>query len=310
MGEFDEPFIGSWAVGAGVVTRHQLRHDFDRIAPDVYWRRGRPLDPIARAKAAVHWTKGTGVLVGRSAAALLGSAYVDADQPAEIALPRHRRPPPGITVVQAELARHERCEVDGYPVTTPTRTAFDLARRLPRDQAVPALDALCRATRLDPSTVAAFAEGCRGSRGSARVHAVLGLVDAGAESPQESLTRLLLIDHGLPVPTTQIVVRDVGGEFVARLDMGWEKWRVAVEYDGAQHWTDTAQRTKDIDRLAVLAEQGWLIVRVGADLLRNRPYIVIDRVMAALNAQGAQLDDGSPGSHANIVRERFCTKAW
>ncbi|MFE6924187.1 DUF559 domain-containing protein [Nocardia sp. NPDC057663] len=289
-GVFDEPFIGSWALAAGAVTRHELRHDFDRVAPDVYARKGIQLDVTGRAKAAVHWTKGEGVLVGRSAAALLGSAYVDADQPVEIALPRHRRPPPGITVIQAELTRGERCEVHGYPVTTPPRTAFDLARRLPRDQAIPALDALCRATGLDPSTVLSFADGHQGVRGCARARAVLGLVDPGAESPQESLTRLLLIDHGLPAPTTQIVVRDHGGEFLARLDMGWERWQVAVEYDGAQHWTDTAQRTKDIDRLAILAEHGWLIVRVGADLLRNRPYIVIDRVLAALNAHGVHLD--------------------
>ncbi|MFE3546794.1 endonuclease domain-containing protein [Nocardia sp. NPDC059177] len=273
-----------------MVTRHELRHDFDRVAPDVYARKGLRLDAVSRAKAAVHWTKGEGVLVGRSAAALLGSAYVDADQPAAIALPRHRRTTPGITVIQAEFSRGERCEVDGYPVTTPPRTAFDLARLLPRDHAVPLIDALCRATGLHPSTALSLADGHQGIRGCARARAVLGLADPGAESPPESLTRLLLIDHGLPTPTTQIVVRYPGGEFLARLDMGWEKWRVAVEYDGAQHWTDTAQRTKDIDRHAVLAEHGWRIVRVGADLLRNRPYIIIDRVLAALTATGAHLD--------------------
>lgn len=292
MGVFDEPIIGSWALAAGLVTRHQLRHDFDRVAPDVYARKGLRLDAVSRAKAAVHWTKGEGVLVGRSAAALLGTAYIDADEPAAIALPRHRRTPPGITVVQAELDRGERCEVDGYPVTTPPRTAFDLARLLPRDHAIPTLDALCRATGLHPATALSCADSHQGMRGCARARVVLGLVDPGAESPQESRTRLLLIDHGLPAPTTQIVVRCADGEFLARLDMGWEKWRVAVEYDGAQHWTDTAQRTRDIDRLALLAEHGWQVVRVGADLLRNRPYIVIDRVLAALEANGAHLPAG------------------
>ncbi|MFD3746672.1 DUF559 domain-containing protein [Nocardia sp. NPDC058633] len=309
MGVLDEPFVGSWALAAGALTRHQLRHDFERVVPDVYSRKGRPLDAIGRAKAAVHWTKGEGVLLGRSAAALLGSAFVDADQPVEIALPRHRRPAPGITVVQARIGRSDRCEVDGYPVTTPSRTAFDLACRLPRDRAVPALDALCRATGLDPSTALAFADVHQRVRGSARARAVLRLVDPGAESPPESLTRLLLIDHGLPAPTTQLVVRDTGGAFLARLDMGWERWRVAVEYDGAQHWTDSAQRTKDIDRHAILAEHGWSIVRVGADLLRNRPHIVIDRVVAALSARGAQLDDGSPGHHGTIARERKSLRA-
>ncbi|WKG10026.1 DUF559 domain-containing protein [Nocardia sp. PE-7] len=309
MGVFEEPFVGSWALAAGLLTRHQLRHDFERVVPDVYARKGRQLDSVGRAKAAVHWTKGEGVLVGTSAAALLGSAYVDADQPVEIALPRHRRPVPGIVVVQSEISRRERCEVDGYPVTTPPRTAFDLACRLPRDVAIPALDALCRATGLDPSTALNCADAHRRVRGCTRARAVLASVDPGAESPPESLTRLLLIDHGLPVPTTQIVVRDGGGAFLARLDMGWERWRVAVEYDGAQHWTDPAQRTKDIDRHAVLAAHGWSIVRVGADLLRNRPYVVIDRVIAALEAQGAQLNIGSPGHHGTIGRERKSLRA-
>ncbi|MDO3651129.1 DUF559 domain-containing protein [Nocardia mangyaensis] len=291
MGVFDEPFIGSWAVAAGSVTRYRLRLDFDRVAPDVYTRKGVELDAIGRAKAAVQWTKGEGVLVGRAAAALHGDRWADRDQPVEIALPRHRHAPPGITVVQVLLARHERCEVDGYPVTTPIRTAFDLARKLPRERAVPALDALCRVTGLAPSAVLDFADGYPRARGCAAVRAVLEQVDSGAESPQESLTRLLLVDHGLPTPTTQIVVRGIAGEFLARLDMGWKKWRVGVEYDGAQHWTDPVQRAKDIDRFAVLAEHGWQIVRVGADLLRNRPHIIIDRVSSALNTRGARLDD-------------------
>ncbi|MFF2086802.1 hypothetical protein ACFVVM_23765 [Nocardia sp. NPDC058176] len=256
MGVFDEPFIGSWAVAAGLVTRYRLRLDFERVAPDVYTRKGIELDAVGRAKAAVQWTKGEGVLVGRAAAALHEDRWADPDQPVEIALPRHRHAPPGITVVQVPLARHERCEVDGYPVTTPIRTAFDLARKLPRERAVPALDALCRGAGLAPSAVLDFADGYPRARGCAAVRAVLQQVDPGAESPQESLTRLLLVDHGLPAPTTQIVVRDIAGEFLARLDMGWKKWRVGVEYDGAQHWTDPVQRAKDIDRLAVLAEHG------------------------------------------------------
>jgi len=47
----------------------------------------------------------------------------------------------------------------------------------------------------------------------------------------------------------------------ARLDMGYRELKVAVEFDGAQHWTDSAQRTSDIDRHAELAALGWLIVR-------------------------------------------------
>jgi very-short-patch-repair endonuclease len=58
------------------------------------------------------------------------------------------------------------------------------------------------------------------------------------------------------------VVVDEWGVIVARIDLGWPEWRVGVEYDGAQHWTDPVQRTTDIDRAAELARLGWIIVRV------------------------------------------------
>ncbi|WP_245745697.1 endonuclease domain-containing protein [Nocardia altamirensis] len=68
--------------------------------------------------------------------------------------------------------------------------------------------------------------------------------------------------------------------------MGWEPWRVAVEYDGAHHWTDPTQRTKDIDRIATLESLGWRVIRVNATLLHRRPHVVLDRVRAALHANG------------------------
>ncbi|MFE9575642.1 DUF559 domain-containing protein [Nocardia sp. NPDC006044] len=68
--------------------------------------------------------------------------------------------------------------------------------------------------------------------------------------------------------------------------MGWKEWRVAVEYDGAHHWTDPTQRTKDIDRLATLESLGWRVVRVNATLLHHRPHVILDRVRAALRAHG------------------------
>ena len=76
---------------------------------------------------------------------------------------------------------------------------------------------------------------------------------------------------------------------VARVDMGWEKWKVAVEFDGAQHWTDPLQRTKDIDRAAELERLGWRVIRVSYGLLRNRPDVVVARVREALRAAGCPL---------------------
>ncbi len=77
----------------------------------------------------------------------------------------------------------------------------------------------------------------------------------------------------------------------ARIDMGYRELMVGIEFDGAQHWTDPAQRTADIDRYAELASLGWRIVRVSSDLLRYRPEVVVARVVphSATRAPSGQL---------------------
>jgi very-short-patch-repair endonuclease len=69
--------------------------------------------------------------------------------------------------------------------------------------------------------------------------------------------------------------------------MGWDEWMVGVEYDGAQHWTDPAIRSHDIDTQARLEALGWRIIRVSADMLQYRPNTIVARTRAALRAAGA-----------------------
>jgi hypothetical protein len=66
-----------------------------------------------------------------------------------------------------------------------------------------------------------------GARGLVQLRQVVELMDGGAESPQESRTRLLLIRSGLRQPETQIVVNDEFGYPFARIDLGWTEWKVA-----------------------------------------------------------------------------------
>ncbi len=125
-------------------------------------------------------------------------------------------------------------------VTTPERTAFDIGRREPHRIAVARLDALLRATGFKVDDVLAAAERHRGARGLRRLETALELVNPGAQSPQESYLRLLLVDAGLSPPRTQLPVLGSDGLPYAYLDMGWPDVMVAVEYDGDHHrWTDS-----------------------------------------------------------------------
>ena len=206
--------------------------------------------------------------------------------PAELNQP-HRHKTNDILLHSDKLADDEVCIANGIPATTPARTAYDLGRRRGLTAAVIRLDALMQATNLKPTDVEALAERHRGARGIVQLREAIDLSDGGAESPQETRTRLILTRAGLRPKRTQIDVFDRFGEFVRRIDMGWDEWMVGVEYDGAQHWTDPAIRSHDIDTQARLEALGWRIIRVGAEMLRYRPNTIVARTRAALRAAGA-----------------------
>jgi restriction endonuclease-like protein len=286
--EGSPPFVGTDAVNAGAFTERELRRSCTRIYRNVYQRRGSELTAKDRALAAWLWSDKKAVLAGNSAAALLGTKWVDPHSPAELITDR-KRPPPLIITRNETLLAGETTTVNGVPVTSPARTAFDLGRRPGLQTAVVHFDALARATGVTVNDVQMVTHAHRGARGIKQLRRVLLLADAGAESPQETRTRLLLIAGGLPKPQSQIVVLHEWGAVLARIDMGWEEWRVGVEYDGAQHWTDSRVRANDIDRAAELERRGWRIIRVSAELLRKRPDIVLARVREALCAAGCPL---------------------
>lgn len=278
-------FLGSEALAAGTVNRYQLRTQYDAIHRNVYTRRGTTLTPADKAVAAWLWSGRRGVVAGLSAAALRGSRWIDTAAPAELNQVS-RSSPAGILIHSDRLWPDEVSLVRGIEVTTPARTAFDLGRRKGITTAVIRVDALLQATDLKIVDVAALLLRHKGVRGTVALHRVLDLADPGAESPQETRLRLLLTTEGLRPSHTQIEVFD-HGFLVGRLDMGWSQWKVGVQYDGFQHWTDPQQRARDIDQDVAYRDLGWRIVRVGADLMRYRQASVVGRTLAALRAAGA-----------------------
>jgi hypothetical protein len=259
-----EPFIGSEAVAAGKLTKHALRTRFVAVHRDVYVARETELTAMSRAKAAWLWSGRAGVVAGRSAAALHGANWVDARLPAQLLYP-NRRPPPGIQTWSDCVAEDEVQTVTGMAVTTRARTALDIACRHPQDSAVAALDALARATGLKASDVHLLAKRYRGRRGIRSAAESIDLMDAGAESPQETRIRLLLIRAGFPRPETQIPVYDEYGQLAAVLDMGWRDVMVGVAYEGEHHWRTRREFARGIRRHDTVTGLGWIDVRVTAE---------------------------------------------
>ena len=273
-----EPFIGSEALAAGRITRHELRSRFVALHHDVYLARGVEMTAVLRAKACWLRSRRRGVLAGFSASALHGARWIDPSRAAEI-IDTNRRPVPGVRAWADHIEQDETCVVDGMRLTTPARTALDLASRCPTRLAVASIDALAQATDVKLADVNLLVQRYRGRRGIRRARNTLDLVDGGAQSPKESWLRLLIIRAGLPRPQTQIAVRNEFDWTVAYLDMGWDDVMVAVEYDGDQHRSDRHQYVKDIRRHEMLERMGWQVVRVVAE---DHPDDVVQRIRAAL----------------------------
>jgi hypothetical protein len=277
----DDAFVGSEALRQGKLTRYQLLSGFRAIYPDIYLARHTTPSLRTRSEAAWLWSRRRGVLAGLAAAALHGADWIDDKEPVEL-IWRNQHAPEGILTRNLRLADNEITYVAGLPVTSPARTAFDLARQIPFGDGVARLDALMRAAPFSTEDVLLLAKRHHGARGLRRLRKALPMVDAGAASPKETWLRLLIVRAGLPTPVTQIPVV-MHYRTVAVLDMGWERFKVAVEYDGDQHRTSRRQYVRDIRRLHELEDCGWIVVRVVAE---DRSAAVIDRVREALRRRG------------------------
>ncbi|MEU8262066.1 hypothetical protein AB0C02_15750 [Micromonospora sp. NPDC048999] len=168
-------------------------------------------------------------------------------------------------------------------VTTPLCTSWDLAQWLPVEEAVAVVDGLLRQRLVSADELRNLAHARLGSRGWKRVLRVAGLADGGAESPQESRLRVRLVLAGLPTPVTQYVVeRD--GRFVARLDLAWPEWKIAVEYDGLWHH-DPDQFHRDRQRLNRLIGEDWLVLHLTAKRFKEDFPAFLAEVRRAIRAR-------------------------
>ena len=273
-------FIGSEAIGDGLLTRGKMRWNYTAVHPRVYLPNGSEPTVIGNAAAAWLWSGRRGIIAGRAAATLHGAKWVDPSTPIEI-IGEHTRPRPGIVVREERIGADEVTEICGLPVTTLTRTALDLAKHLPRNAAVAHLDTLAAARGVAADEVIELAGRYRGARGIRRARVAMTLMDGGAQSPRETSLRLLLIDDGLPAPRTQIMVTD--GTSQAFIDMGYDEPKVGLDYEGSHHSTERSQYVHDIGRAELIEGQSWVDLRV---VKEHRPRFILSRLREAFARRG------------------------
>ena len=116
-------------------------------------------------------------------------------------------------------------------MTTPVRTAYDLARREDLPWSVVAVDALAGRFGFRAAEVLEFARRYPGARGVRRLPGVVALSDPRAESAMETRLRLLLVRGGLPAPAVGYPVADDRARIVATVDLAYPEALVAIEYE-------------------------------------------------------------------------------
>lgn len=274
-------FRGSTVLRAGHLTRGQLRSKgWRRLFPDVYACASLAVDHRLRARAAVRLLLPGAVLSGRSAAVLWGVDLAGPDDDVECTVPLTCRAgtAQGVRVTRRTLPPEDVITRGGGRVTTPLRTALDLARIQPLEEAVVALDQFLRVRRLSFADLRIAAAQLTGP-GCRRVRQAVAEADGLAQSPQETRLRLRLHDSALPRPVAQYDVRDARG-FVACVDFAWPEARVAVEYDG--WWHGQPQNVpKDRRRLNRLTAAGWTVIFATAEDVDD-PVQLLARIGAAL----------------------------
>lgn len=246
-----------------------------------------------------------GAVGGWAAAHLHGAVDLDGtapdgrSRPVLLCAPRHgtpRRPVPGTRWWRSDLTNDDVVEVDGVPVTSPTRTGFDLARLTETSiaradqESVVAVDALLRTSTVSLPAITGYLDQHRHRRGAERARRVLSAACPRTRSCQETRLRLLWTwDAGLPSPLVNQPLADGRtGVLIAEADLFDPEAGMVGEYDGGYH-SDAERRAADQVRAERLAALGLRVVRLTAPDLGQFRLRTIQR-LRTVHAAGMDRD--------------------
>ena len=269
---------------SSAVGRKLARGEWTIEWPGVYHDAARPRDARSRIRALLLWLGPEAVLSGLAAAAWW--RLYDGPVPViEACVPRRctRGSPPGARLVRRDVGLADRCVVDGIAVTAKAVTVLDVAvalggtaGRALLDRAIQervSLETLERAHARRPRR--------RGAPAAARL--LREAADRTASEP-ERRTVALLAAAGL-VAAVNHEVRCRGHRYV--LDLAFVEQKVAVEVHGWAFHRGRDRFVADPRRKNLLTLDGWLVLEVTWDDLRDHPETVVAQVLEAVASRTA-----------------------
>lgn len=243
----------------GAIRHRVLSGRWQLLGAGVYRLAGVPVTWKQRALAAC-MISGAGAVVSHRSAAVLWGVSGFGPGPLEITVPPGRSG-------RNSLARAHRSTVqavrrDGIPVTRPSRTIVDLAGVVTGDLLEEGVDdVLCRRLcRLDELVAPA------GRRGSAALREVLAAWngDGLPEGVAEMRVVRALLAAGLPLPARQYEIW-VDGVFIARVDLAYPPFRLAMELDGFRWHAGRRRFRSDRMRRNRVEAAGWRLLEAAPE---------------------------------------------
>lgn len=221
---------------------------------------------------------GPEAVVSHQSAAFLHSIDLLGARAADVTLtcPRRRgwHSRPGMRLHAAELPpEHVMVSDTGLSLTTPARTVIDLARPLDFRAGVVAADSALHSKLATKEELRSVVAACRRRSGIGQAEAVVDFADPLAESPLESIARVVFRDCGLPAPILQAWLGGTA-EPVGRVDFYWRRYRTVAEVDGAIKYADPSRARAQLRRDALLRADGYEVVHFDwLDITENSAYV-------------------------------------
>ncbi|MFN8111685.1 MAG: type IV toxin-antitoxin system AbiEi family antitoxin domain-containing protein [Solirubrobacterales bacterium] len=167
----------------------------------------------------------------------------------------------------------------GIPVTTPTRTVWDLSASLSPAQLRRAFEQAEKFGLLERERLATLLAATPNHRGAGRLRELLAERSVPLSETRSWLEELALTacrDHGLPTPAVNVPL--LGYE----VDLLWMEAKFVVEADGDDHLSP-AQRDRDNERDIALGRAGYLVRRYSSRAMSRSAEVAAE--IAAILAE-------------------------
>jgi len=267
------PQLLAAGISASTIARWVEAGHLHRLHRGLYAVGHRSITREGRWLAAVLACGPRAALAGISAAHLLGLIRHWHIDPVHVCVSDlSKRSPRGVIVHRPRsLDPRDLTRCRGIPVTTATRTVFDLASMVTPKVLREAFEQGEYLELIDRPRLTALLDGASGRRGLGALRELAGAEAIPLSRTRSKLERLALSicrNHGLPIPGVNVPLLDY------EVDLHWPQARFVVEADGGRHVGE--RRDRDNARDVTLARAGHLVRRYTDQALRDEDAVAAE----------------------------------